>query len=65
MPDLVVDVGGITVTQQYMSAVTTLSDEFSGVTFDGILGLAYPPVSNLGQVRASAGSSVPSIPTLC
>ena len=44
-------VAGVKVTKQYMSAVTTLSSSFSDDPIDGILGLAYPAISNLGEVR--------------
>ena len=36
-----------------MSAVTTLSSSFANDPIDGILGLAYPAISNLGQVLYS------------
>ena len=44
-------VGGVKATQQYFSAVTSESPEFVGDPADGILGLAFPAISNLGQVR--------------
>ncbi|KAF7797804.1 hypothetical protein EIP86_009009 [Pleurotus ostreatoroseus] len=44
-----VTVGGLTVSGQYFSPVTTLSDEFTDDPADGILGLAWPSISNLGQ----------------
>ncbi|KAI0334716.1 protease [Cubamyces sp. BRFM 1775] len=44
-----VTVGGIKATKQYFSAVTTESPEFVGDPADGILGLAFPAISNLGQ----------------
>ncbi|KAI0782433.1 aspartic protease [Irpex lacteus] len=44
-----VSVAGLTVTGQYFSPVTTLSSSFSGDPIDGILGLAFPSISNLGQ----------------
>ncbi|EKM60386.1 uncharacterized protein PHACADRAFT_203598 [Phanerochaete carnosa HHB-10118-sp] len=42
-----VTVAGLTVTNQYLSPVTTLSSAFQSNPADGILGLAYPAVSNL------------------
>ncbi|OSD07013.1 acid protease [Trametes coccinea BRFM310] len=44
-----VDVAGVTVKNQYFSPVTTLSSSFSGDPIDGILGLAYPEISNLNE----------------
>ncbi|KAH9917408.1 acid protease [Epithele typhae] len=44
-----VSVAGISVDNQYMSAVTTLSSSFSNDPIDGLLGLAFPAISNLGQ----------------
>ncbi|KAI0663088.1 protease [Cubamyces menziesii] len=44
-----VTVGGVKATQQYFSAVTSESPEFVGDPADGILGLALPAISNLGQ----------------
>ncbi|GJE96864.1 aspartic protease [Phanerochaete sordida] len=44
-----VTVAGLTAKNQYFSPVTTLSSSFSGDPIDGILGLAYPAISNLGQ----------------
>ncbi|GJJ14501.1 hypothetical protein Clacol_008765 [Clathrus columnatus] len=44
-----VTVAGIVAKNQYFSPVTTLSDEFSGDPIDGILGMAFPALSNLGQ----------------
>ncbi|THG94139.1 hypothetical protein EW026_g7273 [Hermanssonia centrifuga] len=44
-----VTVAGLSVTGQYFSPVTTLSSSFSGDPIDGILGLAWPAISNLGQ----------------
>ena len=52
-------VAGVKVTKQYMSAVTTLSSSFSDDPIDGILGLAYPAISNLGEVRLSLISASP------
>ena len=46
----VVNVAGVSVTGQYFSPVTTLSSSFSSDPIDGILGLAYPSISNLGKV---------------
>ena len=45
----VVTVGGLSVSGQYFSPVTTLSSSFSGDPIDGILGLAWPAISNLGH----------------
>ena len=45
-----VTVAGLTATNQYFSPVTTLSDSFKDDPIDGILGLAYPAISNLHQV---------------
>ncbi|KDQ54107.1 hypothetical protein JAAARDRAFT_209569 [Jaapia argillacea MUCL 33604] len=45
----VVSVAGVSVTGQYFSAVTTLSSDFAGDPADGILGMAYPAISNLGE----------------
>lgn len=42
-------VAGIKATTQYFSAVTTLSASFATDPIDGILGLAYPALSNLNQ----------------
>ncbi|KAF7312469.1 Acid protease [Mycena indigotica] len=44
-----VNVAGVAATKQYFSPVTTLSSSFSGDPIDGILGLAFPAISNLGQ----------------
>ncbi|KAJ6606003.1 acid protease [Mycena vulgaris] len=44
-----VSVAGIKATKQYFSPVTTLSSSFSGDPIDGILGLAFPAISNLGE----------------
>ena len=46
-----VTVAGLTAKSQYFSPVTTLSSSFADDPIDGILGLAYPAISNLGQVR--------------
>ncbi|EIN11115.1 acid protease [Punctularia strigosozonata HHB-11173 SS5] len=44
-----VTVAGIKVTGQYFSPVTTLSSSFKDDPIDGLLGLAYPSISNLGK----------------
>ncbi|KAI0688123.1 acid protease [Cytidiella melzeri] len=44
-----VTVAGLTATGQYFSPVTTLSSSFSDDPIDGILGLAFPSLSNLGE----------------
>ncbi|KAH9929580.1 acid protease [Epithele typhae] len=44
-----VAVAGVSTTKQYLSAVTTLSSSFSGDPIDGILGLAFPAISNLNE----------------
>ncbi|KZT10618.1 aspartic protease [Laetiporus sulphureus 93-53] len=44
-----VTVSGVKVTGQYFSPVTTLSSSFSSDPVDGILGLAFPSLSNLKQ----------------
>ncbi|CAK5266694.1 unnamed protein product [Mycena citricolor] len=44
-----VSVAGVSVTQQYLSGVTTLSSSFTSGPADGLLGLAFPAISNLGQ----------------
>ncbi|KAK6974365.1 acid protease [Favolaschia claudopus] len=44
-----VNVAGISVSGQYFSPVTTLSSSFSDDPIDGILGLAFPAISNLGK----------------
>ncbi|KAI9001242.1 protease [Trametes punicea] len=44
-----VAVGGIKAMKQYFSAVSTESSEFVHDPTDGILGLAFPAISNLGQ----------------
>lgn len=48
----IVTVAGVTVTKQYFSPVTTLSSSFADDPIDGLLGLAYPAISNLNQVNA-------------
>lgn len=45
-----VAVAGITAKTQYFSPVTTLSSSFADDPIDGILGLAYPAISNLNEV---------------
>ncbi|KAF8189112.1 acid protease [Mycena galopus ATCC 62051] len=42
-----VKVAGITATKQFFSPVTTLSSSFADDPADGILGLAFPAISNL------------------
>ncbi|KAI1794916.1 protease [Ganoderma leucocontextum] len=42
-------VGGVSVTGQYLAAVTTESSEFQSDPSDGLLGLAFPAISNLGH----------------
>jgi len=44
-----VTVAGIKATGQFFSPVTTLSSAFNGDPIDGILGLAFPALSNLGE----------------
>ncbi|KAJ7584093.1 acid protease [Mycena floridula] len=44
-----VTVAGVKATSQYFSPVTTLSSSFAGDPIDGILGLAFPDISNLGE----------------
>ncbi|KAJ7456888.1 acid protease [Mycena latifolia] len=44
-----VTVAGVKATQQFFSPVTTLSSSFSGDPIDGILGLAFPAISNLNE----------------
>lgn len=56
----VVTVAGLTAKNQYFSPVTTLSSSFSGDPIDGILGLAYPAISNLDEVRASLSLTLSS-----
>ncbi|KZT22897.1 aspartic protease [Neolentinus lepideus HHB14362 ss-1] len=59
-----VTVAGITAKNQYFSPVTTLSSSFASDPIDGILGLAYPAISNLGENpffnTAYSQSAVPS-----
>ncbi|KAI0366737.1 protease [Pilatotrama ljubarskyi] len=44
-----VSVAGITVKDQYFSPVNTISSSFGSQADDGLLGLAYPAISNLHQ----------------
>ncbi|GAA5927840.1 uncharacterized protein JCM15063_006008 [Sporobolomyces koalae] len=44
-----VSVAGLVVKDAYVAAATTLSPQFSGGPIDGILGLAYPAISNTGE----------------
>ncbi|KAI0324335.1 acid protease [Cubamyces sp. BRFM 1775] len=44
-----VTVGGVTVTGQYLAAVTTESSEFEQDPADGLLGLGLPAISELGH----------------
>ncbi|KAI0356590.1 protease [Trametes cingulata] len=44
-----VTVGGKNVTGQYFSAVMSESSEFTSDPVDGLLGLAFPAISNLGE----------------
>ncbi|KAI0771237.1 acid protease [Trametes elegans] len=44
-----VTVGGVTATNQFLAAVTEESSEFQQDPADGLLGLAFPAISNLGQ----------------
>ncbi|KAJ7178212.1 acid protease [Mycena filopes] len=44
-----VTVAKIAAKKQYFSPVTTLSSSFSGDPIDGILGLAFPAISNLNE----------------
>ncbi|CDO74021.1 hypothetical protein BN946_scf185043.g70 [Trametes cinnabarina] len=44
-----VTVGGIAATNQFFAAVTQESSEFVNDPADGILGLGFPPISNLNQ----------------
>lgn len=53
-----VTVGGVSVTGQYLAAVTKESSEFQSDPADGLLGLGLPQISNLGHV------SIPSFPTI-
>ncbi|KAJ3715899.1 acid protease [Lentinula guzmanii] len=43
-----VTVAGISVTEQHFAAVTNLSDSVAQTSFDGILGMGYSTLSNLG-----------------
>ncbi|KAJ7510848.1 acid protease [Mycena galericulata] len=57
-----VTVAGVKVTKQYLSPVTTLSSSFADDPADGILGLAFPAISNLKEnpffVNADAQGTV-------
>ncbi|KAF8192633.1 aspartic peptidase domain-containing protein [Mycena galopus ATCC 62051] len=44
-----VSVAGVKATAQYFSPATTISGDFSGSGVDGILGMAYPALSQLGH----------------
>ncbi|KAI0675140.1 acid protease [Trametes maxima] len=44
-----VTIAGIKVKNQYFSPITTLSSMFAGEAMDGILGMAFPSISNLRQ----------------
>ncbi|THV07632.1 acid protease [Dendrothele bispora CBS 962.96] len=44
-----VNIGGIEVQNQYFSPVTNLSRQFDGDPIDGIIGLAFPSISNIGR----------------
>ncbi|KAI0359193.1 acid protease [Trametes cingulata] len=44
-----VSVAGVTVKNQYFSPVTTISDRFGSEARDGLLGMAFPTISNLRQ----------------
>ncbi|KAJ7056923.1 acid protease [Mycena amicta] len=44
-----VSVGGIKATKQYFSPVTTLSSSFESGPSDGLLGLAFPAISNMKE----------------
>ncbi|KAJ3557273.1 hypothetical protein NM688_g1558 [Phlebia brevispora] len=44
-----VSVAGLTVTGQYLSAATTLSSDFGEHPADGIFGMAWPALSEIGQ----------------
>jgi cathepsin D len=44
-----VSVAGIKATQQYFSPVTNLSSSFANDPVDGILGLAFPAISNMNE----------------
>ncbi|KAI0650082.1 acid protease [Trametes meyenii] len=58
-----VTVGGIKATGQYLAAVTTESSEFEEDPINGLMGMAFPALSNLGQdpffVTASKQKHVP------
>ncbi|GJJ14532.1 hypothetical protein Clacol_008797 [Clathrus columnatus] len=44
-----VNVAGVVATNQFFSPVATLSDEFDDSPVDGILGMGFPALSNLGE----------------
>lgn len=44
-------VGGVKVTNQYFAAVTQESSQFAQDPADGLMGLAFPALSNLNHVR--------------
>ncbi|KAF7334942.1 Acid protease [Mycena venus] len=44
-----VSVAGVSAKGQYFSPVTTLSSSFANDPIDGILGLAFPAISNIGE----------------
>ncbi|GJJ14459.1 hypothetical protein Clacol_008723 [Clathrus columnatus] len=58
-----VTVAGVVADNQFFSPVTTLSDNFEDNPIDGILGMAYPELSSLGQdpffVTAFSQGAVP------
>lgn len=43
-------VGGVKVTNQYFAAVTQESSQFAQDPADGLMGLAFPALSNLNHV---------------
>ena len=49
----VVTVGGVTVSGQFLAAVTEESSEFQTDPTDGIMGMGLPALSSLQGVRAS------------
>ncbi|KAF7312468.1 Acid protease [Mycena indigotica] len=44
-----VDVAGVVAVKQHFSPVTTLSHSFSDDPIDGIMGMAFPEISNIGE----------------
>ncbi|KAJ6504411.1 acid protease [Mycena vulgaris] len=44
------NLSNLVATNQFFSPVTNLSSSFSGDPIDGILGMAFPSISNLGQM---------------